>query len=63
MSASLLEERINQYPEIPPDRADIFPYGLLTVIEIMKYLGADQITHSFHNLRYGLMYDLMETTL
>lgn len=61
MSASILEERINRYPEIPPDRADIFPYGLLTVIEIMKYLGADQITHSFHNLRYGLMYDLMQT--
>jgi len=62
MNAFLLEERITRYPQIPPDRADIFPYGLLTVTEVMKYLGVDQITHSFHNLRYGLMYDLMQTT-
>jgi exopolyphosphatase/guanosine-5'-triphosphate,3'-diphosphate pyrophosphatase len=63
MSRCYLKERINQYPEIPSDRADIFPYGLITIIEVMKFIGADQITHSFHNLRYGLMCDLMEATL
>ena len=60
MSRCHLKERITRYPEIPADRADIFPYGLLTIIEIMKFIGADQMIHSFHNLRYGLMYDLVE---
>ena len=48
------EERILLFPDLPSDRADIFPYGLLAVLEIMKFLRTDQLTHSFHNLRYGL---------
>jgi exopolyphosphatase/guanosine-5'-triphosphate,3'-diphosphate pyrophosphatase len=63
MSSCPLKERITRFPEIPSDRADIFPFGLLTIKEIMKFIGADQMTHSFHNLRYGLMYDLLEAAV
>lgn len=54
-----LDKRISHYTEIPSDRADIFPYGVLTLVEIMKFLGVDRLTHSFHNLRYGLVEELL----
>jgi len=49
-----LEVRAEKYPHLPKDRADIFPFGLFVLAETMKHLGANTITHSYHNLRYGL---------
>lgn len=56
-----LQERIDQFPDLPPDRADIFPYGLLTVLEIMNFFEVQEIIHSYHNLRYGLVQEIMES--
>ena len=50
-----LEERANKFPTLPIDRLDILPCGLITVLEIMKFLKIDHIAHSFHNLRFGLV--------
>ncbi len=49
-----LEKIKNKYPEIPDDRIDIFPAALLTIFQIMKFYKSQSITHSFHNLRYGI---------
>lgn len=59
-----ISDRVDRFPQLPADRADIFPYGLLTVLEIMSLFDTQTLTHSFHNLRYGLareMFDSLES--
>lgn len=46
--------RITAFPELPEDRADIFPAALFVILEIMKFANCKSITHSLHNLRYGV---------
>ena len=53
--------RIKLFPNLPTDRADIFPFGLLAIIEIMKFLNMDHLFHSYHNLRYGLIYEMLNS--
>ena len=50
-----IEQRIFKFPELPADRADIFPAGLLSVECVMNFLGVTQMTHSYYNLRHGLI--------
>lgn len=57
LSSLPTKARIRYFPEIPPDRADIFPFGILTILEIMEFLNVDSLYHSFHNLRFGLIED------
>ena len=45
-----LEERANKFPTLPIDRLDILPCGLITVLEIMKFLKIDHIAHSTSDL-------------
>ncbi len=54
-----LNERVSNFPQIPPDRADVFPAAVILIIEIMKILEARTLTHSFHNLRYGVVSELI----
>ncbi len=57
MTASLgLGQRIEKFPDLPPDRADVFPYGLIALSSTMQFLGRDSLTHSYHNLRHGLIF-------
>ena len=56
-----LSDRVGRFPKLPSDRADVFPFGLLTIIETMEILGTQSITHSFHNLRYGIVQDFFES--
>lgn len=49
-----MAERKIRYPQIPEDRLDIFPVGLLTILGVMEVLHINKIHHTFHNLRYGL---------
>ena len=48
-------------PALPPARADILPTALLTIEAVLEVANADQLTHSFHNLRYGIAAELLET--
>jgi exopolyphosphatase / guanosine-5'-triphosphate,3'-diphosphate pyrophosphatase len=50
-----LKDRRKKFPLIPEDRLDIFPIGLLTILGVMDYLQVDEIHHTFHNLRYGII--------
>ena len=56
-----LNDRVDRFPKLPSDRADVFPFGLITIIETMEFLGTQNITHSFHNLRYGIIQDFFES--
>ena len=49
-----LAERMENYPSLPPSRADIFPAGLLVLSEAMSYFNQRQIIHSYRNLRHGI---------
>jgi exopolyphosphatase/guanosine-5'-triphosphate,3'-diphosphate pyrophosphatase len=44
---------------LPPRRADIFPAALLTFQVLLEMSGAGEIIHSFHNLRYGMAWRLL----
>ncbi len=54
ISRMSLEERTDNYPALPPARADIFPAGLLVLSEVMSYFKRTQIIHSYRNLRHGI---------
>ena len=53
-------DRIHQ-SHIPSARADIFPAALITFAVVMEMSGADELVHSFHNLRYGLAWSLLRS--
>jgi len=57
IAALSLQERILNFPKLPADRADIFPYGLLVLLATMQFLGKDLLIHSFYNLRHGLIFN------
>ena len=54
MISTTLKERIGLFPNLPKDRADIFPAAVVVILQIMNFAKVDKITHSFHNLRYGI---------
>jgi exopolyphosphatase/guanosine-5'-triphosphate,3'-diphosphate pyrophosphatase len=47
-------------PGMPPGRADILPAALTVFRMLLDWAGADVIHHSFHNLRYGLAFELLQ---
>lgn len=57
-AAPLVERR--QWPGLPVARADIMPVALLTILTIMDCAGANRLTHSFRNLRYGIAAQILD---
>jgi exopolyphosphatase/guanosine-5'-triphosphate,3'-diphosphate pyrophosphatase len=43
-----------QTPGLPPERADVFPAALATVIAVAEAGNLATFHHSFYNLRFGL---------
>ncbi len=41
-------------PKLTPERADIMPAALTTVLVLLDQARADCVLHSFHNLRFGV---------
>ena len=41
-------------PNLTPERADIMPAALTTILVLLDLAGTDRVLHSFHNLRYGV---------
>ncbi|MEN8661383.1 MAG: Ppx/GppA phosphatase family protein [Lentimonas sp.] len=54
LAAMPLHERI-LVPHLPASRADIVPTALITIETLLKHAQRDRLTHSFYNLRYGLV--------
>lgn len=48
---------------LPPERADIMPAAVLTILCVMEQAGVNSLTHSTYNLRYGLAAELLTETL
>ncbi|MEO0454166.1 MAG: hypothetical protein AAFY98_08525 [Verrucomicrobiota bacterium] len=53
-----MEERF-QISGLPRQRADIYPLALIPILEVMKLSGVMKVQHSFHNLRFGLVAELL----
>ena len=41
-------------PKLTPERADIMPAALTTMLALMELAGVARVVHSFHNLRFGV---------
>ena len=54
-----LGERLAKFPELPSDRADVFPVACIVVEEILVNLGKTKLIHSFSNLRHGIASSLL----
>ncbi len=54
ISSRKREERLKKFPEIPPERADIFPAALAVFCEISRLLGNAEFLLSSRNLRFGI---------
>jgi len=52
-----------QYPGLPPSRADILPVALVIVLALAEFTGADAYSHSFCNLRMGRLATLLQNPL
>ncbi len=44
---------------LPPERADIMPAAVLTILYIMRLANVEYLRHSSYNLRYGLASELL----
>ena len=49
-----MTERISAFPDLPSDRADVFPLVCLVVKQLMQVAGKEHFYHSSCNLRYGV---------
>lgn len=49
-----LEDRIKEFPDLPADRADVFPVACLIIEGIMDVFQQNRCRHSIYNLRYGI---------
>ncbi|MFT4901318.1 MAG: exopolyphosphatase/guanosine-5'-triphosphate,3'-diphosphate pyrophosphatase [Lentimonas sp.] len=49
-------------PHLPASRADIIPTALITIEEVLQAAQCESVTHSFYNLRYGIVAELLNTT-
>lgn len=46
-------------PGVPPERADVLPTALATVLEVARLAGTQTFVHSLYNLRYGVASELL----
>ncbi len=53
-----LHERM-AVPHLPASRADIVPTALITIEAVLRFAQRDRLTHSFYNLRYGLVAEML----
>lgn len=55
-----LEQRL-YIPNLPSNRADVFPVSLLILITLGQWAGVRKFFHTFHNLRFGLAAELLQS--
>jgi len=59
LGALPLAER-KKIPGLPPERADVFPAALATLVALAEIGGFDAYQHSLYNLRWGVAAELLE---
>ena len=53
ISQLTLPQRIERFPPLSPNRADVMPAALACILALLDYLSANKVRNSLHNLRYG----------
>jgi len=59
-SASMTLEERYSIPNLPKNRADVFPTAMLTLIIMAERAGVRRFFHSFRNLRFGIMAEMLD---
>lgn len=60
-SASLtISQRVERFPPLTMDRADIIPTALLVMLTLLKYVNSSEVYHSMRNLRFGIAAKLLD---
>ena len=60
-SASLpIDQRVERFPPLPIERADIMPTALRVMLSLLEYANASEAHHSLRNLRFGLAAKLLD---
>ena len=60
-SASLtIDQRVERFPPLPIERADIMPTALRVMLTLLEYANASEAHHSLRNLRFGLAAKLLD---
>ena len=54
-----LSER-KKIPGLPPERADVFPTALATLVALAEIGGFEAFQHSLYNLRWGVAAEALE---
>jgi len=54
------EKQRAQIPNLKEDRADILPFGIMVLTQIMKYMGQDSGISTVRGLRHGLATQLLQ---
>lgn len=52
--APLTAQARSAIPRLTPERADIMPAALTTILALMDFAHVRRVIHSFHNLRFGV---------
>jgi len=55
-----IDQRVERFPPLPIERADIMPTALRVMLTLLEYVNASEVHHSLINLRFGLAAKLLD---
>ena len=55
-----IDQRVERFPPLPIERADIMPTALRVMLTLLEYVNASEVHHSLRNLRFGLAAKLLD---
>ncbi|MFP6893833.1 MAG: hypothetical protein VCA18_08790, partial [Opitutales bacterium] len=55
-----IDQRVERFPPLPIERADIMPTALRVMLTLLEYVKASEVHHSLRNLRFGLAAKLLD---
>lgn len=55
-----VDQRVERFPPLPKERADIMPTALRVMLSLLEYVNASEVHHSLRNLRFGLAAKLLD---
>ena len=55
-----INQRVERFPPLPIERADITPTGLIVILTLLEYFNVSEVHHSSRNLRFGLAAKLLD---
>ncbi len=59
ISSLSLDGRLDRFPSLPPNRADVMPAALACIVATLDHAHASEVRNSLRNLRYGIAAELL----